>query len=282
MSRRATPLSLSVRFPPGSNHGGLMKLRCLLLVATLLWSTHLSAQVNALPSQPHLLVKGQAERTVMPDRFTLDFLVQATMPSPGDARAQVERNVATVLALFKANRALTDSIHASTLSISPEHAFEEGKQVFKGTKVVRRVRATFVRLEDVRTVLSGVESGPELQITGIRSGYAGAAGLRAELKREAAQQSRRSAEGLASAYGTRITGLYTVSDVAPSFAYGVQAGMWPAAGDDTGVTPPAPPAPTADIGATVEVTGTRIAPATLQTGTITFSENVYAIFLISP
>lgn len=259
-----------------------MNLRCLLLVFALLWSSHLSAQVNALPSQSHLLVKGQAERTVMPDRFTLDFLVQSTMPSPGDARAQVERNVATVLALFKANRALSDSIHASTLSISPEHAFEEGKQVFKGTKVVRRVRATFTRLEDVRVVLAGVESGPDLQITGIRSGYAGAAALRAELKREAAQQSRRSAEGLASAYGTRITGLYTISDVAPSFAYGVQAGMWPAAGDDTGVTPPAPPAPTTDIGTSVEVTGTRIAPETLQTGTITFNENVYAIFLISP
>lgn len=259
-----------------------MILRCLLLFATLFCSPHLSAQVNALPSQPHLLVKGQAERTVMPDRFTLDFLVQSTMPSPGDARAQVERNVATVLALFKANRALSDSIHASTLSISPEHAFEEGKQVFKGTKVVRRVRATFTRLDDVRVVLSGVESGPDLQITGIRSGYAGASALRAELKREAAQQSRRSAEGLASAYGTRITGLYTISDVAPSFAYGVQAGMWPAEGDDTGVTPPAPPAPVADIGAAVEVTGTRIAPETLQTGTITFNENVYAIFLISP
>lgn len=259
-----------------------MNLRCLLLVVALLWSSHLSAQVNALPSQPHLLVKGQAERTVMPDRFTLDFLVQSTMLSPGDARAQVERNVAKVLALFKANRALSDSIHASTLSISPEHAFEEGKQVFKGTKVVRRVRATFTRLEDVRVVLAGVESGPDLQITGIRSGYAGAAALRAELKREAALQSRRSAEGLASAYGTRITGLYTISDVAPSFAYGVQAGMWPAAGDDTGVTPPAPPAPTTDIGTSVEVTGTRIAPETLQTGTITFNENVYAIFLISP
>ncbi len=259
-----------------------MKTRLLPVLLFLLFVTPAWSQVNSLPSQPHLLVKGQAERTVMPDRFTLDFLVQSTMLSPGEARAKVERNVATVLALFKTNRALPDSIHASSLAISPEHAFEEGKQVFKGTKVVRRVRATFSRLDDVRTVLSGVESGPDLQITGIRSGYAAAAGLRAELKREAAQQSRRSAEGLASAYGTRITGLYTISDVAPSFAYGVQAGSWPMPGDDTGTTPPAPPAPVADIGASVEVSGSRIPPETLQTGTITFSENVYAIFLISP
>jgi len=259
-----------------------MKIRFLLVFLSVLLPVSAWSQVNTLPSQPHLLVKGQAERSVTPDRFTLDFLVQSTMLSPGQAREHVERNVAAVLALFKANRALSDSVHASSLSISPEHVFENGKQVFKGTKVVRRVRATFIRLEDVRAVLSGVESGPDLQITGIRSGYAAAAQVRAELKRDAAQQSRRSAEGLASAYGTRITGLYTISDVAPSFAYGVQAGAWPAPGDDMGATPPAPPAPTADIGSTVEVTGTRIAPETLQTGTITFSENVYAIFLISP
>nr|WP_172453238.1 hypothetical protein [Xanthomonas arboricola] len=33
-----------------------------------------TAQVNSLPSQPHLLVKGQAYRTVDPDRFIIGHL----------------------------------------------------------------------------------------------------------------------------------------------------------------------------------------------------------------
>ena len=56
--------------------------------------------------------------------------------------------------------------------------------------------------------------------------------LQSQLKAEAAAQTRESAKGLAGAYGTKITGLYSISDVAPNFAYGVQAGTWGTPGRD--------------------------------------------------
>lgn len=240
------------------------------------------AQANSIPSQPHLLVKGQAARTVVPDHFTVEFLVQATDMVPEQARSRVERNVAAVLAALKKHRALAENTYASSMSISAENAYENGRQVFKGTKVVRRVRGSFDDLEKLRALLADVDAGPELQITSLRSGYAKASTLRAELKAQAARQSRHSAEGLAAAYGTRITGLYTISDVAPNFAYGVQAGAWQSAskdaGDDT-IPPPSPPSPPAP--AAMELSGSRLAPESLETGTITFTENVYAIFLIA-
>ncbi|MCA7023440.1 MULTISPECIES: SIMPL domain-containing protein [Stenotrophomonas] len=237
------------------------------------------AQANSVPSQPHLLVKGQAARTVVPDRFTVEFLAQATDMAPEQARSRVEQNVVAVLAALKKHRALAEHTHASSMSISAENAYEDGKQVFKGTKVVRRVRGSFDDLEKLRGLLADVNAGPGLQITSLRSGYAQASSLRAELKAEAARQSRRSAEGLAAAYGTRITGLYTISDVAPSFAYGVQAVTWQSANEEAGedaVPPPALPAPAA-----TGVSGSRLAAESLETGTITFTENVYAIFLIA-
>lgn len=237
------------------------------------------AQANSIPSQPHLLVKGQATRTVMPDRFTVELLAQTTDMVPEQARLKVERNVAAVLAALKKHRALAENTYASSMSISAENAYEDGKQVFKGTKVIRRVRGSFDDLEKLRALLADVNAGPDLQITALRSGHAQAGKLRAELKAEAARQSRRSAEGLAAAYGTRITGLYTISDVAPNFAYGVQAGTWQSANEDVGddaIPPPSPPAPAA-----VSVSGSRVAPESLETGTITFTENVYAIFLIA-
>jgi hypothetical protein len=95
--------------------------------------------------------------------------------------------------------------------------------------------------------------------------------VRAQLEREAADQSRRSAAELAKPDGVRIQGLHTICDVAPNFAYGIQAGSWP--------TPvalvcasPASPAPVADRGATVEL---------LEAGSITLTENIYAVFLIA-
>lgn len=256
-------------------------MKVVLAIGLMALAGAVNAQANTIPSQPHLLVKGQAERVVTPDRFTIEILLQATDFVPEQARRKVQDNAAMLLALLKRNDALPESIHASSLSISPENAYESGKQVFKGTKVVRRIRGTFGDLEKARAVLAGLNTSPDLQVMALRSGYSQAGKLRAELKREAAQQSRRTAEGLASAYNARITGLYTISDVAPDFAYGVRAGTWDTADDDGGVSPETPaPAASPDIGA-VTVSGNRAAPESLEAGAISFAENVYAIFLIS-
>ena len=257
-----------------------MKSRIVLSLLLALAPVLSFAQANSVPSQPHLLVKGQSVRTVVPDRFIVEFLVQVTEMAPEQARVKVERNVAAVLAALKKHGAMADNIYASSMSISAENAYEDGRQVFKGTKVVRRVRGSFDDIGRLRALLADVDAGPELQITSLRSGYSQAGKLRAELKAEAARQSRSSAEGLASAYGTRVTGLYTISDVAPNFAYGVQAGTWQVGGDreEGDVSPPLVPSPPVTD---VSASGSRAPLESLETGTITFTENVYAIFLIA-
>lgn len=257
-----------------------MKIRMATATLLMAFAGMAYAQANTIPSQPHLLVKGQAERVVTPDRFTIEILLQATDMVPEQARRKVQDNAAMLLALLKRNNALPESIHASSLSISPENAYENGRQVFKGTKVVRRIRGTFGDLDKARAVLADLNTSPDLQVMALRSGYSQAGMLRAELKREAAQQSRRTAEGLASAYNARIIGLYTISDVAPDFAYGVRAGTWDAT--DVEGFASASPAPRAspDIGV-VTVAGSRVPPESLEAGAINFTENVYAIFLIS-
>lgn len=249
-------------------------------LAALLLSvpTLASAQMNTLPAQPHLLVKGQGERTVTPDRFTVTLDLQVTDPDADIARRKVQEHASRVIAAFKRNRIVRDSLYASSLGVSPDYDWRENKREFKGTQVRRKIRGTFPRLEDAQAFLAQVKAGPELQIASLEPGYAGEAALRGQLKREAGEQTRRTAAQLADAYGTRVTGLYSISDVAPDFAYGVQAGTWPTG--PVGVAEARPtdhyasaPAPVADGGATVD---------SLETGTLTFTENVYAIFLIAP
>jgi uncharacterized protein YggE len=262
--------------------GAAMTKRIMQVAALWLMAGLAFAQANSIPSQPHLLVKGQASRTVMPDRFTVELLLQATDASPDKARQIVQTNAANVLALLSKHNAVPDSVSASSLSIEPDRAYENGKSVFKGTRVTRRLRGTFDALGGLQAMLAALDTSPELQVTSLRSTYSQGGRLRAELKREAAQQSRRTADGLASAYGTRIIGLYTISDVAPDFAYGVRAGVWDTRESDDQPAPPAPPAAQPAIGGTVDVTGSRAASESLQAGAITYSENVYAIFLIAP
>lgn len=235
-----------------------------------------AAQVNSLPSQPHLLVKGEAQREVVPDRFSLRINLRAVDMQPDLARKRVQASAEQILSALKKNHALQDSIMASSLQIQPSYRFspQGGTQEFEGTEVKRSISATFRSLDDARQFLSGFTTSREVELSGVQTSYSKEDEIRAQLKREAAEETRVSAGELAKAYGVRVQGLYTISDVAPSFSYGIQAGTWPAARHARAgfVSAPAPPSPAADIGAIVE---------SLEAGSLTLSENVYAVFLIA-
>jgi uncharacterized protein len=257
------------------------------LINVLLWSSLLAtvapsvwAQANTIPSQPHLLVKGEARRVVMPDRFGLELSLEETDVDAGAARQRVQANVARVLDLFRTHRAVEGSIRAENLRVVPSSRYEDRKQVFLGSKVSRQVRASFGNPQDLQAFLGALKTSESLQIKSLSPAYSGEVELRRALKSEAAAQTRASAQALATAYGAKIRGLYSISDVAPDFAYGVEAGEWPqspgrdgfSTGDDAldGIT----------------VTGSRLkdaapAPESIEGGPITYTENVYAIFLIS-
>ncbi|MGY1410457.1 MULTISPECIES: SIMPL domain-containing protein [unclassified Luteimonas] len=253
----------------------------LLLLAQPAW-----AQVNALPSLPHLLVKGEANRDVVPDRFTVSMTLATVDMSPGRAREQVQANLATLIDSLKGGRAIAGSIDAAVFSIAPEYEYENNKRVFKGTRAARQLRVTFPDADSTRGFLSGLVAGEEVMLNGIQPAYSGEEDLRADLKAEAMKQARATADLLARSYGTRIRGLYSVSDVAPSFAYGVQAGQWPRASRRVGGLPAPPDEPPVVFDApsavdSVTVTGSRITPESIEVGTINIAEHLYAIFLLA-
>ncbi|WP_425603679.1 SIMPL domain-containing protein [Stenotrophomonas capsici] len=236
------------------------------------------AQVNSLPSQPHLLVKGQASQEVVPDQFGISIVLRSIDKAPSVAREKAQANAAQVLAAFKAQHALSESVQASALSIGPEYRYENNAQVFVGTKVERSLSAKFGSLEDVRHLLASLKTSEELQVSGITTGFKDEAKVRAGLKRQAAEQTRETARRLAESYGVRLGGLYTISEVAPSFAYGVQAGTWPLERGSGGL--PSPPVPPTDLAVNARAADGFFSES-LEAGSLTLSENVYAIFLIA-
>ena len=235
------------------------------------------AQANTIPSQPHLLVKGQGTRTVMPDRFGLQLNIEETDMDADAARRRVQDNVARALALFRQNNAVEGSVRADNLRIGPATRYEQSRQVFVGTRVSRQLRASFASVKAMQEVLGALKANENVQVSSVAPSYSGEVALRRELKGEAAAKTRQSAQGLAKAYGTQLRGLYSISDVAPDFAYGIQAGRWPASDEGDEVDVPEPRA--YDI--TVTGSAAPRAPESLEAGPITYTENVYAIFLIS-
>lgn len=235
-----------------------------------------SGQINTLPSAPHLLVKGHAEARIVPDRFTIRLNVDVTDMSPNVARAKVEAHMQQLFKALDAKGALKRQTHASSLSVQPQTDYEDGKSIFKGTDVSRSIDATFDSLEKLREFIAAVPADKEVQIASIDTALNDIDAIRLKLRSAAIKNSRQAAEKIAAAYGMKIIGVYSVSEVAPNFAYGIQAGSW---GDNNEVTvtgehmpaevaPPSPPPPAPS--------------AALRLGTQIVQQDIYAVYLTAP
>lgn len=245
----------------------------LLFLPALAWS-----QVNTLPSAPHILVRGHAQGEYVPDRFTIHLNVNVVDKSPDVARRKVEDHIATILAALKETGAMRKRTLASSLSIQPDYEYVNRERVFKGTDVRRTVQATFDSLGALQRFIARVHTDKEVQITRTSVARSDIDVIRMRLRQRAIANSKQAAAQLAKAYGVKLEGVYSVSEVAPEFAYGIRAGSWQASSGvafrATPVPPPPPPPSPLPI---VAIQGP---PPALQTGTIKVEMNMYAVYLI--
>lgn len=135
--------------------------RWIFLAACLLAPACAIAQINAIPAQPHLLVKGHAEGRYVPDRFSVNLSVEVTDMVPEHARARVEGYMHEILAGLDKNGALPDRTQASSLSITSKTGYKKEVEVFLGTSVSRSVDATFDSAEKLRGFLAGLHANDQ-------------------------------------------------------------------------------------------------------------------------
>lgn len=252
--------------------------RLVLLTVFALFAGPAAAQVNALPPTRHILVYGDAEARAIPDRFKVTLRFTALDMDAGAARERVESNIARSLERLRAAGVDGNEIVATSMSVEPKERYddERDEEVFLGTEVRRSLTARFDSKRSLEAFIAGVRTSRELTISSVQTELSDEPALRAALRGKAIESSRRKAEEIAKAYGARLGGLYSVSDVAPQFQYGIREGSWPSVyrwrGDSESLD-------------RIEVTGSRVAPAAspvaLQTGYITFSDKIYAVFLLA-
>lgn len=260
-----------------------MNLKTIAAVLLLSATADVSAQVNALPPTRHILVYGDAQARAIPDRFKIGIQFEAVDVNPDVARRTVETNVRDILAKLKAAGVPDKEIVATSLQIGSRQRYDQKlqDQVFVGTGVTRSLTARFSSQTDLEKFLAGVETSQGLRISEVTTELSSEQALREALREKTILSSRQKAEVIAKAYGAKLDGLYSVSDVAPQFEYGIQAGSWPQAYRWTDGY-------TLDR---IEVTGSRAsAPAasdvwagntSFQTGYVTFNDKIYAVFLLA-
>jgi hypothetical protein len=206
-------------------------------------------------------------------RFTVRLNVNVTDMSPNVARRKVEVHMQKLFEALDAAGALEGYTHASSLSIQPQTDYEDGKSVFKGTQVSRSIDATFDGLDKLRLFIAAVPAGEEVQIGGVQTARSDIDEISSRLRAAAVENSKVAAQKIAADYGMKIVGIYAVSEVAPDFAYGVQAGSW--GGPQTLQT------------ITVTASAVPGAPApppavAMRIGTMSVEQDIYAVYLTAP
>lgn len=260
-----------------------MNLKAAMLLLLSLIAIDASAQINALPPTRHILVYGDAQARAIPDRFKIGIQFEAVDLNPDVARLSVEANVKDMLSKLKASGVPDREVVATSLQIGSRQRYDPKlqDQVFVGTAVTRSLTARFSRQADLEKFLAGVQTSQALRISNVTTELSSEPELRKALREKTIVSSREKAEIIAKAYRARLAGLYSVSDVAPQVEYGIREGSWPQTyewshGDTldrievTG-TRLAAPAPAADIGASTS----------FQTGYVTFTDKIYAVFLLA-
>ena len=258
----------------------MMKFKLAILIVLMCPFGSAVAQVNALPPTRHILVYGDAHARAIPDRFKIAIKFEAIDMDADVARRKVEGHVKDVLAKLKAADVPGSETVATSLRIGPRERYDQKlqKEVFLGTVVSRSLTARFSEQAKLEAFLADIETSKELQISEVTTEVSDEQALRRALREKAIESSLEKAKTIAKAYGARVDKVYSVSDVAPQFEYGVREGSWPSSyqwsRDDSGNT-------TLDR---IEVTGSRIKRAdveSFQTGYVSFEDKIYAVFLIA-
>lgn len=254
-----------------------MKSRMLVLIMLCLCVGLAHAQVNALPPTRHILVYGDAQARAIPDRFKIDIGLEVIDPKADTARRKVETYVDDILSKLEAASVPSNEIVATSLEIEPRERYDQKlqTQVYEGIAVSRKISARFPGLSALEGFLAQLETSREVQVSGVTTELGSEQELNRQLRKKAIESTREKAEVIAKAYGVKLAGLYSVSDVAPQFDYGIREGDWPSMyewnRDST----------TLD---SITVTGTRLRDDELEsfrTGYVTFEDKIYAVFLIS-
>lgn len=256
-----------------------MKSAAALFAGLMLLAGTAQAQVNALPQARHILVYGEAQARAIPDLFKIEMTFSVVDAKADVARKKVEGYLQDSIAKLKASSVPENEIVATSLEIEPrtEYDSEQRKQHFKGIGVTRKLSARFTDQAKLKDFLSKLDTSEEVQVSGVTTELSSEPELRKQLRQKAIESTREKAEVIAKAYGVHLAGLYSVSDTAPQFEYGITEGDWPT----TYQWHQSGGAASLDR---IEVTGSRIGPEDLesfQTGYVNFGDKIYAVFLIS-
>lgn len=189
----------------------------LVAIATIALSSAGQAQMMA-PQPPRIIVSGEAQVRVTPDRATVLIGVQTRAITAAAAAADNARRQKAILDTLKALGLGPDQLATQNYSVYPEMKYEPtgGNGRITGYNVSNVVRVELKRIDQVGMVIDAALAKGANQINGVQFSVSTAAEARRTAMSDAVRDARADAEALAKAAGGSLGALLELTSSSPS------------------------------------------------------------------
>lgn len=218
---------------------------------------------TALPDTAHVVATGSGKVTVAPDLAEITLISRARHANAATARQTVERNVNAFLKLAPDFGLGEADLTAADLSLSEDIDYDEDSERRTSNGFIARREVT-LKLRDLPRLSAVLDAAATTGLTEVQEidfQSSRKVALKLQARAKAAANARENAEGLAKSFGATLGRVYSINSVNSRFSDGYGG------------------ATTLDR---VEVTGSRTGEGRYLQPFVDYSEEVTAVFELTP
>jgi uncharacterized protein YggE len=170
---------------------------------------------GAVPDQPHVVVSGQSEVSVVPDILQISLNMTEVGQEVAVARDQVEKRSQKLIDTLMQQGVEKRDITAASLKITPHYNWNNKAQIYVGTEVSRQVEVTLRDLAKYDDLIRAIIEAKVARVNSTRLESSREKELRNEALQMAIADARKKAELLVASFPEKLGPLYAITSGGP-------------------------------------------------------------------
>lgn len=166
----------------------------------------------------HIAVQGEARVEVAPDRLAVRVTITQVSDNVADATAAVDRRAARALDAARAAGVEEADMRALSIRVQPAWDWQNGRRESRGHEASRTIELRLREIDRWPDLLHDLVQAGVDRIDSVEAEHGDRDSLAREALRAAVADARKRADVLADAAGTRITGVYSLTETQREWA----------------------------------------------------------------
>lgn len=183
-----------------------------ILAVSLFLSLSTLVKADPLPSVPHVYVEGSAEIEVAPDTVEITVGIESVNKDINVAKTTLDEKSTRLLKAVLANKVEPSDVSADSIRVSRQTEWENGKNVYVGTRVSQKVKVKVTDIENFDAVLAALISAKVSEDMSSVMSVSDEDKYTDEALSKAMDDASKRAKMLAQSQGKDIKGVHSISE----------------------------------------------------------------------